>query len=147
MWISEENENCQGQKDCQSQTQTGTQETVSLRLRLPKSARIRKRFEYMRLSKFGRRVHAKTVSFDYKIDGAQAPRLGITVSKKYGNACRRNRFKRVVREAFRHLAPFLPLGMEINVHPKTGCHELSKNILINDFNLILNAESRTKTSS
>ena len=146
MWISEENENCQGQEDCQSQTQTGTQETVSLSLRFPKSARIRKRFEYLRLSRFGKRLHSKTLSFDYKIDGTRPPRLGLTVSKKYGNACQRNHFKRVVREAFRHLAPCLPQGLEVNVHPRSGRQEVSKIILINDFKLILDAESRTKAS-
>ena len=44
--------------------------------------------------------------------------LGITVSKRYGKAHSRNRFKRVVREAFRHLAPSLPHDLEIHVVPR-----------------------------
>jgi ribonuclease P protein component len=72
--------------------------------------------------------------------------LGITVSKKYGKAHLRNHFKRVVRESFRHLSSLLPQGMDVNVHPRLGCQEISKKNLIDDFKLILHAEPRTKKS-
>lgn len=53
------------------------------------------------------------------------PRLGITITKKWGKAHDRNRFKRVTREAFRNIYPILPKGLIINVHPKEGYRELS----------------------
>lgn len=53
------------------------------------------------------------------------PRLGITITKKWGKAHDRNRFKRVTREAFRKIYPILPKGLIINVHPKEGYRELS----------------------
>ena len=34
---------------------------------------------------------------------SSSSRLGLAASKRYGNACKRNRFKRLVREAFRKL--------------------------------------------
>lgn len=40
-------------------------------------------------------------------------RLGITATKKIGNAVERNRAKRVIREAYRLLEPQLPIGMDI----------------------------------
>ncbi len=46
------------------------------------------------------------------------PRLGITVAKKYGDAVMRNRFKRHVREAFRHLCRSVTHGIDLNVRPK-----------------------------
>ncbi len=40
------------------------------------------------------------------------PRLGITVSRRVGNAVRRNRWKRLLREAFRVMQSDLP-GLDL----------------------------------
>jgi len=40
------------------------------------------------------------------------------VAKKYGDAVTRNRFKRYVREAFRHLYSSVSRGIDLNVRPK-----------------------------
>lgn len=40
-----------------------------------------------------------------KPNGAGICRIGITVSKKIGNAVERNRCKRIIRAAFRNIAP------------------------------------------
>lgn len=49
-------------------------------------------------------------------------RLGVVVGRRFGTAVRRNRFRRVVREAFRLSQHQWPAGYDIVVRPKTpGC--------------------------
>ena len=47
------------------------------------------------------------------------PKLGITVTKRYGKAHERNRFKRIVREAFRLSRHLFPAGLEIHIRPRS----------------------------
>jgi ribonuclease P protein component len=46
------------------------------------------------------------------------PRLGLSVSKKVGNAVVRNRWKRLIREAFRLDRELLPTGVDLVVRPQ-----------------------------
>ena len=48
------------------------------------------------------------------------PRLGLSVSRKIGNAVVRNRWKRLLREAFRLSRVDLPSGVDIVVIPRQG---------------------------
>ena len=56
---------------------------------------------------------------DYRLGRSYCPKLGLTVSRRYGKAHDRNRFKRIVREAFRHFYAHLPRDLEINVAPRS----------------------------
>ena len=51
-----------------------------------------------------------------------ASRLGLSVSRKIGNAVVRNRWKRLIREAFRHLPPDFAQGLDLVVLPRRGRH-------------------------
>ena len=71
--------------------------------RFPRSVRLRRRSEFLEVQERGRRVHTPhfVVLFRARAGGGTGVRLGVTVSKKVGDAVRRNRVKRLVREAFR----------------------------------------------
>ena len=47
-------------------------------------------------------------------------RLGMSVAKRYGNSVRRNRFRRLIREAFRLHKEELPKGCDFIVIPGRG---------------------------
>lgn len=54
-------------------------------------------------------------------------RLGLSISRKVGNAVVRNRWKRAIREAFRRQRLELPVGLDLVVRPKKGavCDQLA----------------------
>ncbi len=92
----------------------------------PKERRLRARREFVAAQESGRRVH--TAHFVLVVapgPNLSAPsRLGVTVTKKVGTAVRRNRVKRLVREAFRLCPDLLPLGVDLVVIAKDGAPEL-----------------------
>jgi ribonuclease P protein component len=50
-------------------------------------------------------------------------RLGVVVNRHFGKAVRRNRFKRLVREAFRLNQRLWPAGYDIVVRPRPDARE------------------------
>jgi ribonuclease P protein component len=90
----------------------------------PKSLRLRRRTEFLRVQSQGRRVHTPHFLLILlpRPDGGQ--KLGITVTKKVGTAVQRNRVRRLVREVFRHHRGSFPEGCELVVIAKRGAPEL-----------------------
>ncbi len=56
-------------------------------------------------------------------------RLGLSVSRKVGNAVQRNRWKRVIREAFRQLRPQFPARVDLVVTPRPGSEPTTEAVL------------------
>ncbi|KAF3362103.1 Ribonuclease P protein component [Chlamydiales bacterium STE3] len=87
----------------------------------PKSARLRYRRQFEQLARYGHRLKGQWIIVEVRLTNRSksycVPRLGITVTKKFGKAHDRNRFKRIVREAFRCCINLLPKGLDLNVRP------------------------------
>lgn len=83
----------------------------------PKSCRLRKRKDFERLRQGSKNLKGKWIYLVCKKNQLDSPRLGLAVTKKFGKAVLRNRFKRIVRAAFRALKHEL-LPVDIIVRPK-----------------------------
>ena len=80
------------------------------------SDRVRKRTDYLRIQEAGHRVVSPGFVFMLaRSESSGGPRLGITASRRVGNAAERNRAKRLVREAFRVVRSTWPEGVDVVV--------------------------------
>ena len=87
-------------------------------LRFPKTHHLRKDADFQRV--YAARVYAAdgVLVVNGCENGLAHPRLGLTVSRKVGNAVVRNAWKRRIREAFRLAREELPAGVDIVVRPQ-----------------------------
>lgn len=65
---------------------------------------MRRRGEYLRAYRRGRRRTGELVVLHFVPNDAGAPRVGVTVSRKVGNSVVRHRVKRRILEAYRRSA-------------------------------------------
>jgi len=80
--------------------------------------RIRRNDDFQRVFKRRRSVSDAVLIVYACRNGLAYPRLGLSVSRKVGGAVRRNRWKRVLREAFRLSRPDLPTGVDLVIIPR-----------------------------
>ena len=133
--LSRPHENSRRSKSDQPSPPSGSQ--VACSLGFSKANRLLNRNDFRRLQKGGRRSIGQLCCIDIGWGSSPLPRLGISVSSKYGNSPQRNRFKRIMREVFRHHSSDLPKGMEIHVIPRQLSKKASADDLTKDFlNLI-----------
>ncbi len=93
-----------------------------MKQRADKRYRITRRGDISRLFKEGRpRANGLiTILALPNDDPVRRSRLGVGVSKQHGGAVRRNRIKRVLREAFRLTRSELPPGWDFMIVPRVG---------------------------
>lgn len=104
----------------------------------PKAWRLRHRVEFTRLSQLGKKWHTKHFIILYTTTEAAYSRIGITVSKRVGNAVCRNRIKRLVREFFRNNIDLFPIA-DYNVIARSGAESITHEALCQE---LANALSR-----
>ncbi|HEX8521780.1 MAG TPA: ribonuclease P protein component [Tepidisphaeraceae bacterium] len=85
------------------------------RYTFPRTRRIRSRLSFSAVFDGGKKSVKGPLVILAKPNGLDHPRLGMSVSRKVGTAPRRNRIKRLLREAFRLMQHDLPAGYDFVV--------------------------------
>lgn len=83
--------------------------------KLRKVERLLERAQFRRTQRRGRRQGNASLVIYARPNGLEWSRIGITTSRKVGKAVRRNRWRRLLREAFRQNKAALPRGFDLVV--------------------------------
>ena len=93
----------------------------------PTKIRIRTRHEYLQLQHRGVKIHTKHFIFLLLYNSARLfpdCRLGITLTKKIGNAVKRNRIRRILKEIFRRNKRSFPQYVDLAIIAKKNAVRL-----------------------
>ena len=99
----------------------------------PKEYRISRSSDYQTIYNSGRKVHSESFVLFGLANGIEHHRLGVTVSRRIGNAVVRNRVKRRLREIFRRSCDNIPHHFDFVVNAKRQCATVSFRTLREEF--------------
>ena len=88
-----------------------------------KSGRLRKRIDFTVVAARGRKLFLPDFIIIKSASERSWPRIGITVSRKVGNAVCRNRIKRLIREFFRNNRKYFQ-SADYNIIARSGAAKL-----------------------
>ena len=111
-------------------------EARSLGQKFPKTSRILKRPEFMQLGEKGKRLVGRHFIVVYAFSASPPSRLGITVTKKVGNAATRNRLKRVCREFFRTHQKQLAAACDVHIIARNAAARAAQKELVSNLDAL-----------
>ena len=85
-----------------------------------KEQRLRSPLEFARVYDGGQRAGDGHLLVFAAANELEITRFGLSVSRKHGNAVKRARIKRLLREAFRLSQHELPQGLDLILSPRQG---------------------------
>jgi ribonuclease P protein component len=105
-------------------------EVLSKRKTFTKDDRLLKRSDFLRLYKSGKRVQNRYFIVYLGKNDLKRCRLGLTVTRKVGNAVARNRIKRLAREYFRQNRHIFKDHWDISLIAKRESIEVTNQALL-----------------
>ena len=115
--------------------------------RFPKSLRLIHQSDFDRVYSSSIFAADNTLVIKATGNGLPVSRLGLSVSRKVGNAVVRNHWKRRIREAFRRQRHQLPTGLDLVVRPKKGARLESSAIDVSMKKLVQKIGNRISKST
>ncbi|HHU70037.1 MAG TPA: ribonuclease P protein component [Thermoanaerobacterales bacterium] len=91
---------------------------------MKKCYRLTKNSEFKKIYKHGRSIADRYIVLYYLKNELGISRLGVSVRKKIGNSVKRNRVKRLIKEAFRLNRNRIVNGYDIIIIPRFGATEV-----------------------
>lgn len=92
---------------------------------MEKKYRLRKNIEFKRVYSKGKNYWNRNLILYIKKNGLEETRLGITITKKIGNAVVRNKIRRKIKEIYRKNYPNIKSGYDLIIIPKKNVIDLS----------------------
>ncbi|MBI5118500.1 ribonuclease P protein component [Candidatus Poribacteria bacterium] len=100
------------------------------KLGFPKSRRLTRQYEFLRLYRTGRKVSSEYLTVYARPAEGRQGKVGIVVSKRVGGAVERNRIRRVLREAVRTNPNEILEGTDLVIVTKNRALELRRPELV-----------------
>ena len=94
---------------------------------------LKKRSDFLFVRKYGESIRSKHFIVNYLIPLEPKVEMGITVSRKIGNAVKRNYIKRVIRSIIRNNSNKIPNNLIFEIIPKKKIESISFFDLEKDF--------------
>jgi ribonuclease P protein component len=99
-----------------------TSSRIPRNYRFPRRLRLLSRGLFEAVYETRRKHHAGPLLVFARPNGCDHPRLGLSIPKRVGNAVKRNRIKRRLRESFRLMQHDLPVGYDLVINVRA--HEV-----------------------
>lgn len=113
-----------------------------MRESFPKEARLKRRSEFLLLTREGRKFHSPYFVIIRRPNGNLGKRLGVTVSSRVGNAVVRNRLKRRLREFFRRGRDGFRPDQDTVIIARRGAGELSHSAMTAELRKVVGADRK-----
>jgi len=92
--------------------------------------RIKDSREFESIIKTGKKIANSYFVIYYKERKMLFPRFGVTLSKKFGNAVKRNRYKRILREIIRNNQKQFKKNYDYIIIMKKSCENIEYKVIV-----------------